>query len=90
MRQLAEFPSSLRSYSPPLGLRCDGQGLASAAYWQARRNEFQMGNRTLLGYGGTFSIESPQPYSAVAKKLIELALINVPHSAAKPNRIDLR
>jgi spermidine dehydrogenase len=37
----------------------------------AKRNEFQVGQRTLLGYGGTYSIESPQPYSAVAKGLIE-------------------
>src|SRR4051794_31890302 len=36
----------------------------------AKRNEFQVGNRTLLGYGGTFSIESPAPYSAVAKGVI--------------------
>src|SRR5207245_2080696 len=33
----------------------------------AKRNEFPSGDRTLLGYGGTFSIESPAPYSAVAK-----------------------
>jgi spermidine dehydrogenase len=37
----------------------------------AKRNEFQAGKRTILGYGGTFSIESPSPYSAVAKGLIE-------------------
>jgi spermidine dehydrogenase len=37
----------------------------------AKRNEFKVGNKTLLGYGGTYSIESPQPYSAVAKGLIE-------------------
>jgi spermidine dehydrogenase len=37
----------------------------------AKRNEFRVGNRTLLGYGGTYSIESPEPYSAVAKGLIE-------------------
>ncbi len=36
----------------------------------ARRNEFRVGGRLLLGYGGTFSIDSPAPYSAVAKKLI--------------------
>jgi spermidine dehydrogenase len=36
----------------------------------AKRNEFRVGNRTLLGYGGTYSIESPAPYSAVAKNLI--------------------
>jgi spermidine dehydrogenase len=37
----------------------------------AKRNEFTIGNRKLLGYGGTFSIESPAPYSSVAKGLIE-------------------
>jgi len=37
----------------------------------AKRNEFDAGGRTLLGYGGTFSIESPAPYSAVAKGLIK-------------------
>ncbi len=36
----------------------------------ARRNEFNVGGRFLLGYGGTFSIDSPAPFSAVAKKLI--------------------
>jgi spermidine dehydrogenase len=44
----------------------------------AKRNEFRAGNRTLLGYGGTFSIESPAPYSAVAKGLIEELGIDVP------------
>ncbi|MGC1416333.1 MAG: NAD(P)-binding protein [Candidatus Acidiferrum sp.] len=37
----------------------------------AKRNEFRAGNRMVLGYGGTQSIESPGKYSAVAKKLIE-------------------
>src|SRR5208282_2854132 len=37
----------------------------------AKRNEFHAGNRTILGFGGTYSIESPSPYSAVAKGLIE-------------------
>ena len=36
----------------------------------AKRNEFQIGRRTLLGYGGTYAIESPAPYSAVARALI--------------------
>jgi spermidine dehydrogenase len=44
----------------------------------AKRNEFQAGNRTLLGFGGTYSIESPAPYSAVAKGLIEELGIDVP------------
>ncbi len=37
----------------------------------AKRNEFEVGGRKLLGFGGTFSIETPSPYSAVSKKLIE-------------------
>ena len=45
----------------------------------AKRNEFhpqsspasQQAGRTILGFGGTYSIESPSPYSAVAKGLIE-------------------
>jgi spermidine dehydrogenase len=36
----------------------------------AKRNEFRAGNRTLLGYGGTQSIETPSEYSAVAKNLL--------------------
>src|ERR1700675_2844389 len=35
----------------------------------AKRNEFHSAQRTMLGFGGTFSIESPAPYSAVAKSL---------------------
>jgi spermidine dehydrogenase len=37
----------------------------------AKRNEFRVGDRSLLGYGGTYSIESPEAYSAVAKGVIE-------------------
>jgi spermidine dehydrogenase len=44
----------------------------------AKRNEFRAGGRTLLGFGGTYSIESPAPYSAVAKSLIEELGIDVP------------
>jgi spermidine dehydrogenase len=36
----------------------------------AKRNEFRVNNSLRLGFGGTFSIESPAPYSAVAKGLI--------------------
>jgi spermidine dehydrogenase len=36
----------------------------------AKRNEFRAGNRTLLSYGGTQSIETPSEYSAVAKGLL--------------------
>jgi spermidine dehydrogenase len=42
----------------------------------ARRNEFRIGGRTLIGYGGTFAIDSPAPYSAVARALIaELGVV---------------
>jgi spermidine dehydrogenase len=44
----------------------------------AKRNEFHAGDRTILGFGGTFSIESPSPYSAVSKALIEELGIDVP------------
>jgi spermidine dehydrogenase len=36
----------------------------------AKRNEFQHGGRTILAYGGTMSIETPFPYSYVAKRLV--------------------
>ncbi|MGA6986539.1 MAG: NAD(P)-binding protein [Terriglobales bacterium] len=44
----------------------------------AKRNEFRSSGRTVLGFGGTFSIESPWPYSAVAKGLIDELGIDVP------------
>src|SRR5580693_3947132 len=44
----------------------------------AKRNEFHAGGRMILGFGGTYSIESPAPYSAVAKALIEELGIDVP------------
>ena len=44
----------------------------------AKRNEFRSNNSFRLGFGGTFSIESPAPYSAVAKGLIEELGIDVP------------
>jgi spermidine dehydrogenase len=36
----------------------------------AKRNEFQAGNRLVLSYGGTQSIDTPSEYSAVAKGLL--------------------
>jgi spermidine dehydrogenase len=44
----------------------------------AKRNEFRAGGRTIVGFGGTYSIESPAPYSAVARALIEELGIDVP------------
>jgi spermidine dehydrogenase len=42
----------------------------------AKRNEFD-GGRLIIGYGGTQSIDSPAPYSAVAKGLIDALGIDV-------------
>jgi spermidine dehydrogenase len=44
----------------------------------AKRNEFSAADRKLLGYGGTFSIQSPAPYSAVARGLVDELGISVP------------
>jgi spermidine dehydrogenase len=44
----------------------------------AKRNEFRVNDSFRLGFGGTFSIESPAPYSAVAKGVIEELGIDVP------------
>ncbi len=54
----------------------------------AKRNEFRTNNAFRLGFGGTFSIESPAPYSAVAKDVIEELGIDVP-SYAKYFKRDL-
>jgi spermidine dehydrogenase len=43
----------------------------------AKRNEFRVDHAFRLGFGGTFSIESPAPYSAVAKGVIEELGIDV-------------
>lgn len=47
----------------------------------AKRNELRHGTRTLIGYGGTFAIDSPAPYSAVAKGLVAELGIDVSRSA---------
>jgi spermidine dehydrogenase len=52
----------------------------------AKRNEFRIGNAFRLGFGGTFSIESPAPYSAVAKGVIEELGIDVPSYSKYVNR----
>lgn len=44
----------------------------------AKRNEFHQAGPMRLGYGGTFAIESPQPYSLVARRLIKELGIDVP------------
>jgi spermidine dehydrogenase len=43
----------------------------------AKRNEFTVGGRTYIGYGGTQSIDSPAPYSHVAKALMKELGIDV-------------
>jgi len=43
----------------------------------AKRNEFHVGNAFRLGFGGTFSIESPAPYSPEARAVIEELGIDV-------------
>ncbi len=43
----------------------------------AKRNEFRVGNAFRLGFGGTYSIESPAPYSTEARGLIEELGIDV-------------
>ena len=54
----------------------------------AKRNEFTVGSRKMLGYGGTFSIESPAPYSAVAKDMVNDLGIDV-SSYQKYNNKDI-
>jgi spermidine dehydrogenase len=43
----------------------------------AKRNEFRVNDAFRLGFGGTFSIESPAPYSTVAKGVIRELGIDV-------------
>jgi len=47
----------------------------------AKRNEFDIDGRKLLGYGGTFAIESPSPYSPIAKSVIDDLGIDVTATA---------
>lgn len=51
----------------------------------ARRNEFQEGGRTILGYGGSFAIDSPAPYSAIAQGLVKQLGVDV---ASWPRVVD--
>jgi spermidine dehydrogenase len=52
----------------------------------AKRNEFHANNAFRLGFGGTFSIESPAPYSAVAKGVIAELGIDVPSYSKYVNK----
>jgi spermidine dehydrogenase len=61
----------------------------------AKRNEFRVGNAFRLGFGGTYSIESPAPYSKEARGLIEELGIDVPsyssyHDASLYHSLGLR
>jgi spermidine dehydrogenase len=51
----------------------------------AKRNEFRPGGRLLLGNGGTWAIESPIPYSKVARGLMDDLGIDPPALAKKCN-----
>jgi spermidine dehydrogenase len=52
----------------------------------AKRNEFTIGGRTLLGYGGTFAIDSAGPYSRVAKGLVKDLGVDVGRWASAVDR----
>ncbi len=43
----------------------------------AKRNEFEVNGRFMLGYGGTYAIESPAPYSPVARRVVRELGIDV-------------
>ena len=47
----------------------------------AKRNEFDVNGRKLIGYGGTYAIESPSPYSPIAKSVIDDLGIDVTSDA---------
>ena len=49
----------------------------------AKRNEFDINGRKLLGYGGTYAIESPSPYSPIAKSVIDDLGIDVTADRAR-------
>jgi spermidine dehydrogenase len=51
----------------------------------AKRNEFRVGNAFRIGFGGTFAIESPAPYSSVAQGLVRELGIDV---ASYPQYVD--
>jgi spermidine dehydrogenase len=53
----------------------------------AKRNQFQVDKTFMLGFGGTFSIESPAPYSAVAQGVVRDLGIDV---SSYSNHLDSR
>jgi ABC-type amino acid transport substrate-binding protein len=52
----------------------------------AKRNEFQYDGRTFIGYGGTQSIETPFPYSFVAKALMRPKRLERPETPSRKGR----
>ena len=51
----------------------------------AKRNEFDVNGTFMLGYGGTYSIESPAPYSPIARHVIGGLGIDVSSYASHNN-----
>jgi len=51
----------------------------------AKRNEFEVDGRKLIAHGGTWSIDSPAPYSAEAKRLVSALGIDV---SSFPKHVD--
>jgi spermidine dehydrogenase len=51
----------------------------------AKRNEFEVNGTFMLGYGGTYAIESPAPYSPVAKRVVRELGIDVSSYAKVAN-----
>jgi spermidine dehydrogenase len=52
----------------------------------AKRNEFHVDGRRLLANGGTYAIESPFPYSPVARGVLDDLGINPPEFAKRYNK----
>ncbi len=48
----------------------------------AKRNEFQLGGHTIIGYGGSQTLEKPGDYSEVAQRLLREINIDIPRLAA--------
>jgi spermidine dehydrogenase len=48
----------------------------------AKRNEFEIGGRTILGYGGSQTLEDPGGYSDVTKRLLREIAIDIPRLGA--------
>ena len=53
----------------------------------AKRNQFQVGDKTLISYGGTMGIATPYPYSYMAKAVLQELGIDVTRNAELANRV---